>query len=156
MSMQSRRQGNLGALMLLAGTLAACATKTEGRDMSNPRAHIVGTPIRYDLDGVTDDLLTAGLGVEGLRGVPPTFADPLRPTARELRRRAIYMNYRGLVDVTADGGFGTLFGAPGQALVAGVEFLFAIRTPDGSATTTGLLQIPRGFDPRNPCLNAVA
>jgi hydroxybutyrate-dimer hydrolase len=124
--------------------------------MSNPSAHIVGTPIRYDLDGVTDDLLTAGLGVEGLRGVPPTFADPLRPTARELRRRAIYMNYRGLVDITADGGFGTLFGAPGHALVAGVEFLFAIHTPDGSGTTTGLLQIPSGFDPRNPCLVAVA
>src|SRR5260370_28577412 len=66
------------------------------------------------------------------------------------------MNYRGLVDVTADGGFGTFFGAPGHALVAGVELLFAIRTPDGSATTTGLLQIPRGFDPQNPCLVAVA
>lgn len=162
MSMQSRRQGDLGALgtlgtlMLLAGTLAACATKTEVRDMSNPRAQILGTPIRYDLDGVTDDLVTAGLGAEGLRGSPPSFADPLRPTARELRRRAIYMNYRGLVDVSADGGFGTLFGATGHALVAGVEFLFAIRTPDGSATTTGLLQIPRGFDPRNPCLVAVA
>ena len=99
--------------------------------MSNPRAEIVGAPIRYDLDGVTDDLLTAGLGPAGLRGPPPAFADPLRPTARELRRRAIYMNYRGLLDVTADGGFGTLFGAPDGSAVPGVEYLFAIRTPDG-------------------------
>ncbi len=124
--------------------------------MSNPRAEIVGAPIRYDLDGVTDDLLTAGLGPAGLRGPPPAFADPLRPTARELRRRAIYMNYRGLLDVTADGGFGTLFGAPDGSAVPGVEYLFAIRTPDGSATTSGLLQIPRGFDPANPRLVAVA
>ena len=124
--------------------------------MSNPRAEIVGTPTRYDLDGVRDDLLTAGLGADGLRGPPPAFADPVRPTARELRRRAIYMNYRGLLDVTADGGFGTLFGASGGSAVPGIEYLFAMRTPDGNATTSGLLQIPRGFDPENPCLLVVA
>ena len=32
------------------------------------------------------------------------------PTALELRRNAIYTNYRGLVDPTADGGYGTLYG----------------------------------------------
>ena len=36
-----------------------------------------------------DDLLTAGLGAPGLRSpLPPAFADPLAPTAAELRRRA--------------------------------------------------------------------
>ena len=41
-------------------------------------------------DGVTNDLLTAGLGKTGLGSpVPPGFADPLHPTAEELRRSAI-------------------------------------------------------------------
>lgn len=124
--------------------------------MNNPRAQIIGTPIRYEVDGVTDDLQTAGLGAEGLRAFPPSFADPLRPTPRELRRRAIYMNYRGLTDMTGGGGFGCLFAPPESTRVAGIEYIFAMRTPDGSATTTGMLQIPRGFDPRNPVAVVVA
>jgi hypothetical protein len=49
-------------------------------------------------DGVTDDLLTAGLGKSGLASaVPPGFANPSSPTAAELRRLAIYSNYRALV-----------------------------------------------------------
>src|SRR5262245_51751974 len=36
-------------------------------------------------DGITDDLLTAGLGKTGLAGaVPPGFSNPLAPTAAEL------------------------------------------------------------------------
>src|ERR1700716_400715 len=126
------------------------------RIVNNPRALIIGTPIRYELDGVRDDLLTAGLGPEGLRGPVPEFADSVRPTALELRRRAIYMNYRGLVDITAGGGVGTLFGPSGSTLIAGVEYLFAMRTPDGAALTSALLQIPKTFDRQNPCLVAVA
>ena len=124
--------------------------------MQQAPAEIVGGPIRQQYDGASDDLLTAGLGAEGLRGPPPGFADPLRPTAAELRRRAIYMAYRGLVDVTEGGGFGRLYGPIGGRRVAGVEYLVAVRTPEGRATTTVLLQIPADFDAANPCLVAVA
>src|ERR1700745_4289934 len=62
-------------------------------------------------DGVTNDLLTAGLGKSGLgNATPPGLADPAHPTAEELRRLAIYSNYRALVDPTPGGGFGTLYG----------------------------------------------
>ena len=41
-------------------------------------------------DGVSDDLLSAGLNLAGLVSTtPPPFADPNNPTAAELRRRAI-------------------------------------------------------------------
>ena len=62
-------------------------------------------------DGVTNDLLTAGLGKTGLgRAAAPGIADPLRPTAEELRRLAIYNNYRALIDPTPGGGYGSLYG----------------------------------------------
>ena len=51
-------------------------------------------------DGATDDLLTAGLGKTGIGGAAPGFADAANPTAAELRRRAIYVNYRGVIDPT--------------------------------------------------------
>ena len=50
-----------------------------------------------------------GLGTAGLQSaVPPAFADPLAPTAAELRRRVIYNNYRALIDPTDLGGMGRL------------------------------------------------
>lgn len=143
------------------GSLAGCATTRDGTAgtpmaMDQVRAEIAGDPIRREFDGTADDLLTAGLGLDGLRGPPPGFANPLHPTPLELRRRAIYMAYRGLVDVTDAGGFGRYFGPAAGQKVPGVEYLLAVRTPDGRSTTTVLLQIPANFDAKNPCLVAVA
>ena len=56
----------------------------------------------------TQDLLTGGLGRTGLAAAAaPAYASATAPTALELRRNAIFSNYRGLVDITAAGGFGT-------------------------------------------------
>lgn len=134
----------------MAGTLlAGCATSTvtpASAPVAAYHAERIGAPIRYELDGVTDDLATAGLGAAGILGAAPAFADPLHPTARELRRRAIYMNYRGLADLAA---------APGSGpAVAGVELLVGLRSPVGPSTA--MLQIPRDFDAASPCLIAVA
>src|SRR4029453_5392437 len=63
---------------------------------------------RYD--GATNDLLTAGLGKTGLAGPAPGFVNPTQPTAEELRRSAIYNNYRALVDMAPGGGYGTIYG----------------------------------------------
>jgi hydroxybutyrate-dimer hydrolase len=60
---------------------------------------IMGTISLVSYNGTTDDLATAGLGKTGLAGASPTAADPLNPTAAELRKIAIYNNYRALVDV---------------------------------------------------------
>ena len=124
--------------------------------MAQLTAEIVGEPIRYELDGTSDDLLTAGLGPRGLRGPPPAFANAARPTPRELRRRAVHAAYRGLVDVSDAGGFGRLYGPADGRGVAGVEYLAALRTPDGRGVTSVLVQIPAAFDPGDPCVLAVA
>ena len=91
-------------------------------------------------DGVTNDLLTAGLGRTGLgSATPPGFADPLHPTAEELRRLAIYNNYRALVDPTPGGGYGTLYGpndgdgqvTTSEGLIAGDEYIAFEKGEDG-------------------------
>ncbi len=134
---------------LAATLLSGCATSAvtpASAPVAAYHAGRIGAPIRYELDGVTDDLATAGLGTSGLLGAPPAFVDPRHPTARELRRRAIYMNYRGLADLAA---------APGSGpAVAGVELLVGLRSPVGPSTA--MLQIPRDFDAASPCLIAVA
>ncbi|HEX7970952.1 MAG TPA: 3-hydroxybutyrate oligomer hydrolase family protein, partial [Thiobacillus sp.] len=96
--------------------LAACGGDGGGGDNSAaPLLNVLPAgitniqgPTTYD--GTSDDLLTAGLGKTGIGGAAPGFADAANPTAAELRKRAIYVNYRGIIDPTAAGGYGTLYG----------------------------------------------
>lgn len=111
----------------------------------------------------SDDLLTAGLGRAGIQSpIAPTVSPT--PTAAELRRRAIHANYRALVDTSAAGGFGTLYGPmisvsadgtvtrPGDGRIAGTEYLaFADRGNDGGNVTL-MVQVPAHFDPKKPCI----
>ena len=120
--------------------------------------NIVG-PASYD--GISDDLLTAGLGKSGMGGAAPGFVDAANPTAAELRRRAIYANYRGIIDPTAAGGYGSLFGPNidingndtlGEGKIAGKEYLAYADDGTGKKNVTLMVQIPAGFDSKNPCI----
>ncbi|MFM2056018.1 MAG: hypothetical protein RLY71_403 [Pseudomonadota bacterium] len=112
-------------------------------------------------DGASDDLLTGGLGLAGLKGAAPAYADPAAPTATELRRNAIYNNYRALIDPTVGGGFGTLYGpnvdtagaATGNAgLIAGREYIAWADDGTGRQNVTLMVQVPNQFDPARPCI----
>lgn len=115
----------------------------------------------------TQDLLTGGLGRTGLASTSPTpaYADPLNPTALELRRNAILSNYRGLVDTTVtattNGGFGTLYGPNidlagndtlGEGLIPGVEYIGVLDNPEGTKRVTMAVQVPASFNPSDPCI----
>jgi hydroxybutyrate-dimer hydrolase len=118
--------------------------------------------IHTHYDGVTNDLLTAGLGKSGLGSATlPSFADPLHPTAEELRRLAIYNNYRALVDPTPGGGFGTLYGpnvtangtvTTSEGLIAGDEYLAFENGEGDSARVTMMVQVPDSFSPTASCI----
>lgn len=111
-------------------------------------------------DGNTDDLLTAGLGASGLASATaPTVS--ATPTAAELRRLAIHQNYRALVDTTANGGFGTLYGPtvanPGTTptstgKIAGKEFIVYADDGSGAQNVTLMVQIPDTFNSSKPCI----
>jgi hydroxybutyrate-dimer hydrolase len=113
-------------------------------------------------DGVSNDLLTAGLGKTGLgSATTPGFADPLHPTAEELRRSAMYNNYRGLIDPTPGGGYGTLYGpnvrpdgtvTASEGLIAGDEYI--AYEQEGHGRVTMMVQVPGSFDPMNSCIVA--
>lgn len=101
--------------------------------------------------GPGDDLATAGLGFEGIASpTSPHFRNPEAPTADELRRRAIYENYRAIADTSPNGGYGVFYG-PGVGdcpeLIPGYEY-----TTYGVNKQTLLLQVPDSFDPSNPGL----
>lgn len=98
-----------------------------------------------------DDLLTAGLGLDGLRNLaPPTFADPAHPTAVELRRRAIWANWRGIADLVSGGGYGELFGS--TASVPGREYSAYAKVPGAHQPQRVLLQLPDDFDAKRRCV----
>jgi hydroxybutyrate-dimer hydrolase len=144
---------------VVALTLACCATPALG-DGAPP---IVRDSVQITVyDGITDDLLSAGLNQAGLISLtPPGFVDPLNPTPAELRRRAIYSNYRGIVDTVVGGGIGLLWGpqSPGAptvtGLIPGVEYKAYLRVRHGQGHVNNVpaaVQIPQHFDAARPCI----
>ena len=100
-------------------------------------------------DGVSDDLLTGGLGASGLTAAAPVpgYADPLNPTPAELRRNAIYFNYRAIADVNPTAGYGRLYGpnvdvngvpTTGEGKIAGTEYIAYADDGSGKQNVTVL------------------
>ncbi len=112
-------------------------------------------PMRISEHRGVDDLLSAGLGLDGLRNMtPPAFADGEHPTPQELRRRAIWSNWRGIADLAPDGGYGTVYGQVPN--VPGREFT-AFATLGGAHQPHRVLtQVPDAFDQRRRCVLVAA
>lgn len=154
-----------GPLLIALAALTACGGGGGGGDtpaetLNTKPAHL-GAVQRLDYDGQSDDLLTAGLGKSGLAGAPPAYANPANPTAAELRRAAIYNNYRAMLDMTSAGGYGTLYGpnvdaagvvTAGEGRIAGSEYIAFSDDSTGQPNVTMLVQLPSHFDPANPCI----
>ena len=156
--MELRRSG------VAAATLCALALVASAAAAGGPKGKpgfIKGEILSATYDGVSNDLLTGGLGKTGLALAAPPFADPLNPTAAELRTRAIHTNYRALVDMTAGGGYGVFYGpnvtldgqvTTSEGLIAGQEFLAFAADGSGRQNVTLMIQLPASFDPANPCI----
>ena len=150
--------------------IAACGSSGGGTpDLTIPNslnerpAFLRGAIDSKSYDGTTDDLLTAGLGRAGLQGAAPAVANATTPTVAELRRLAIYNNYRALVDVAANGGYGTLYGpnvsatgvvGTGDGKIAGDEHIAYADDGSGRQNVTLMVQIPATFSTTAPCIVA--
>ncbi len=150
---------NWGLTVVAAASLAACGG---GGDDINQKPAYLGSVAEATYDGNTNDLLTAGLGKTGLASpVAPAYADPLNPTAAELRRNAIHANYRAMLDMTAAGGYGSLYGpnvdaagvvGTGEGKVAGTEFIAYADDGTGKQNVTLMVQLPASFNAASPCI----
>jgi len=154
----------LGTSMLLT----ACNGDDDGGSNTSPPLtvnqkpdFIAGALSEKSYDGNSDDLLTAGLGKTGLGGAAPAYTSPSAPTAAELRRNAIYNNYRALIDYTAGGGYGLLYGpnvdktgavTSSEGKIAGSETIAYADDGSGRQNVTLMVQIPSSFDIANPCI----
>ncbi|BAN23975.1 D-(-)-3-hydroxybutyrate oligomer hydrolase [Caballeronia insecticola] len=158
----------LGVLAALAAlTLAACHGGDDDDNGGSPPTNtlpnfVSGAVNTQTYDGVSDDLLTAGLGKTGLASATsPSIANPAAPTAAELRRLAIYSNYRALVDMSASGGYGRFWGPNidlngndtlGEGKIAGKEYIAYADDGSGTQNVSLLVQIPASFNPDQPCI----
>ena len=159
-----------GMALVVSGTLAlaACHGDDDDNNINNALANntlpsfVAGSVKTQTYDGSTDDLLTAGLGKTGLASAtPPAIANAAQPTAAELRRLAIYSNYRALVDMSANGGYGRFWGPNvdlngndtlGEGKIAGKEYLAFADNGTGTKNVSLLVQIPASFNPDQPCI----
>jgi len=154
------------------GTLAACGSDDDAPapppttpvppPAVNTKPAYVGTVTSATYNGTSDDLLTAGLGWKGLQAAAgPALSNP--PTAAEIRRLVIHTNYRALVDMTTNGGYGVLYG-PNVSLqgvasaddnagkFAGTEYLAYSLDAGGKAAATLMVQVPSTFSTAAPCI----
>lgn len=168
-SLRGARRSRLLAICIAfsAAILAACDSSDDDGvppgGPTNVRPAFLGTVAMMTYDGTSDDLLTAGLGWDGLQSVTPP-ALSATPTAAELRRRAIYTNYRALADMTTAGGYGVLFGpnvpveggtpntAAGAGKIGGTEYLAFSVDANGRAAATLMVQIPSTFNQNSACI----
>ncbi|RQS70093.1 D-(-)-3-hydroxybutyrate oligomer hydrolase [Burkholderia sp. Bp8963] len=156
------RRVRFGAALAAAVTMLGACNGNETAESNRQPDFIAGNVRTTAYDGASDDLLTAGLGKTGLASAtPPGFANPARPTAAELRRLAIWSNYRALVDMTANGGYGRFWGPNvdldgndtlGEGRIAGTEYLAYSDDGSGRKNVTLLVQVPASFDPAQPCI----
>ncbi len=155
-----------GALVFVPVTaasllLAGCFGEDTYTPESNTKPAFVGTVTKSSYDGTSNDLLTAGLGKTGLAGGAPAVANPTAPTPTELRTLAIYNNYRALVDIATNGGYGSLYGPNidvngnptlGEGMVAGTEYIAYADDGSGKQNVTMMVQIPASFNAASACM----
>jgi len=142
-----------------------CSVASAGHRANPMPRFIVPNSLQVtEYDGVNNDLLSAGLNQEGLEGAAPTVSDPTE--GEQLRSLAIYNNYRGIIDPVPAGGMGLLWGpasdgAPSfdppvvPGLIPGVEYKAYFKAPGGRGNDnniTMVVQIPRNFNLREPCI----
>lgn len=155
--MRAKRALPAAALLVIAAAAQAGGGQFNNAPNKPPAGVTAASAITYD--GVSDDLLTAGLGKTGLAGARPAVADPGDPA--QLRRLAIWTNYRAILDITANGGYGRLYGPNidrdgndtlGEGKIAGTEYIAVADRGNKDRNVTIMVQVPASFDPDRPCI----
>ena len=134
--------------LILFLVLSSCTHNSTVQPEKEPQTVKVLKTVYYN--GVNDDLLTAGLGLKGLRGAAPQLTS--EPTAAELRRASYYQQFKALNDLSDAGGYGRLYGLrSNQEPIAGTEYWSQRMVVDGVYHTV-VLQVPDTLTGEEKCL----
>lgn len=155
------RRARMTSVAAAAAALAltGCALDSDPIDL-NVKPTYLGAVTTSRYDGISDDLLTAGLGRTGLASATAP-AVSTTPTAAEIRRLAIYSSYRAIVDTTTSGGYGVFYGpnvdangvaGSGEGRIAGLEAIAYSDDGTGARNVTLMVQVPATFNPAAPCI----
>lgn len=98
-----------------------------------------------------EDLVSAGLRLQRLRGAKPEPMDPSAPTAQELRVLAFHTHFNGLSAIQTANGLGD-FVQSDLPMVSGIEIMTWRPVADTDHQARALLQIPDAFNVDQPCL----
>lgn len=140
---------------MAALALFACATQVFAMEPSmQPGIDFLQGEVSVTTHRDHDDLLSAGLGLDGLKGAPVPFANPAKPTVQELRRRAIQTSWKGIADLGPLGGYGTIYGA--VPAIDGREYQAFAKIPGAHQPHRVLVQVPDHFDQAHRCLVVTA
>ncbi len=139
-------------ILVVALSLSACQPEPESVDVEPAASDPATWRISEYRDD--DDLITAGLGIDGLMAGAPSAADPDQPTADELRRLAIHNAWNSLSAMSPAGGFGGLLVDLDN--VPGLEFSAFRTLPGHRHPARVLVQLPDAFSTEQPCLVVVA
>lgn len=140
--------------LLLVPLLASCAAPSVTKESGMQAPDFVRGEVRVTEHRQGDDLLSAGLGLDGLAGTPSSIAHALQPTPAELRRRAIQTSWKGIADLGPLGGYGQVYGAVPD--VPGREYQAFAWIPGAHSPHRVLLQVPDSFDRSHRCLVVTA
>jgi hydroxybutyrate-dimer hydrolase len=143
------------AALLPSLLLSACAMNGAPGTPSPPFDDGVDGAVRETRHAGVDDLLSGGLGLDGLRAATPPALSDSAATPAELRRLAIWANWRGIVDLSEAGGFGRVWGPAADhslPLVPGREYSAFARVPGAGQPHRVLVQVPDAFDRSRRCL----
>ena len=132
-----RRTHTLIAGILLAGTASLACARGPVPVAQSLRTHA--------------DLLSAGLGLAGLRNPAPPAGET---TPELLRTRALWANWRGIADLAPGGGYGELYGR--IAPVPGREYSALLRLKGNGHPHRVMVQIPDDFDLEKRCVVVTA
>jgi hydroxybutyrate-dimer hydrolase len=156
------RRGPVASAVAASLLLAGCWGNDTYTPEQNLKPSFVGAITKSTYDGVSDDLLTGGLGKTGLgAAAAPPPASPTAPTAAELRRLAIFNNYRAILDITTNGGYGVLYGPNidvngnntlGEGKIPGNEYLAYDDDGTGLKNVTLMVQVPTSFNQDRACI----
>ncbi|MBX3724715.1 MAG: hydrogenase [Xanthomonadales bacterium] len=133
------------SLVVLAAVVAmtGCATSPTRQDLRSLVPELVGT-VTETVHRQDDDLLSAGLGLAGLRQLPAPASAVPDPAA--LRRRAIHASWRGIADLRPQSMPEALPVVPGR------EFQAQLQLAGDRHAHRVVLQLPDDFDSARPCL----